>query len=135
MDAAALATAAQQPPPPPPPLHRRRTQPVCAQRRGQPGRLAPVIAVGRKSVDFARIQTRILARGQDCLEGELEFGVGRSPMTVILGFANPNDSHATPERAARPRPAHYDFTFAGARGRASSPNAPASARFVKRLSS
>jgi hypothetical protein len=105
MEAAAFATAAQHPPASSAPLHRGRTQPPRSPRSRKPGRIVAIIAIGRKSVDLARVEPGIGAGGQNSLESELEFRVRRSAVAIVLGLAYPDDRYAAPKRAICP--GHY----------------------------
>ena len=98
MEAAALATAAQQPPPPPPHCIVVGTKPVRAERRGQPRGFVSIVAVGRESVDVARIKSCVLARGENGFQRELELRIRRRAVAIIIGLADADHGNAAPER-------------------------------------
>ena len=85
-----------------------------AERRGEPRRIAAVITIGGKSFDVVRVEARIIASRQDCLQRQLEFGIRRTTMTVIIRFANADDGDAAPKRALCNRPCRQAFTSLGA---------------------
>ena len=93
------------------PLHRRRPQAVNAERRGQPRRLAAVIAVGGEAVDVARVDSGIRAGRQDRLQRQLEFRIGRGAVAIIISFADADDGDTSPERTVCGGPGHHAPTF------------------------
>ena len=56
------------------PLHVRQPQLPCAERRGEPGGIVAIVAVGGEAVDIARVDARILGRCQDRHQRQLELG-------------------------------------------------------------
>jgi len=80
------------------PLHRRRAQLARAQRRGQPRRLAAIVAVGGEPVDLAGIEPGIRARRQNGFQRQLELRIGRRAMAIIVGLADPDDRDPAPQR-------------------------------------
>ena len=86
---AAAATAA--------PLHVGEAQVLDAERRGESRRVAAVVAERSEAVDVLRRDAGVGARGDDGLQRELEFGVGRLAALVVRRFADADDG----DRAAQ----------------------------------
>src|ERR1019366_5566307 len=89
--AASAATAA--------PLHRGDSQLMDTESCGHTRRLAPVIAERGEPVNLLWINARVLARGQDRLQCQLEFGVRRLAMAVIRRLTDSDDGDPALKRS------------------------------------
>jgi hypothetical protein len=81
---AAAATAAA-------PLHGRGAQARQPQRGGQAGGFAAVVAVRGEAVDVAWIQARVGAGAQHGLQRQLELGIGRLAVLVVVRLPDADD--------------------------------------------
>ena len=99
------------------PLHVREAQLGQAQRRGQPGGIVAVVAVRGKAVDLARIETGVLAGGEDRPQRQLHLGLRRLAVLVVGGLADAGDGHVTSDRshAGTPFRIRYGRTIVQAR--------------------